>query len=66
MMLVDSNIIIYAAKPEYSFLRTFIEENAPSVSAISYVEVVGYYKLTAEDREHFEEFFTSSLVTETM
>ncbi len=53
MMLIDSNLIIYAAKPEYSFLLTFIEENAPSASAISYVEVAGYHKLTVEDRHHF-------------
>ena len=59
-MLVDSNIIIYAAQPEHSFLQDFIEEHAPSVSAISYVEVVGYHKLTAEDRQHFEEFFASA------
>ncbi len=62
MMLIDSNIIIYAAQPEHSFLQKLIEENAPSVSAISYLEVVGYHKLTTEDRKHFEEFFANALV----
>lgn len=45
-MILDSNSIIYAAKPEYDFLREFIAENSPSVSAASYVEVLGYHKLT--------------------
>jgi hypothetical protein len=45
-MLIDSNIIIYASRPEYAELRRFIAEHAPAVSAISYVEVLGYHKLT--------------------
>lgn len=35
-MLIDSNIIIYAAKPEYQQLRGFIGQHAPAVSAVSY------------------------------
>lgn len=61
-MLLDSNIIIYAAQPAYSALRTFIAENAPAVSAVSYVEVLGYHRLTDEDRKHFEEFFSAAIV----
>lgn len=56
-MLIDSNIIIYAAKPDHAALRKFIEENAPAVSAVSYVEVLGYYRLTNDERRHFETFF---------
>ncbi|MBF0242733.1 MAG: type II toxin-antitoxin system VapC family toxin [Desulfamplus sp.] len=56
-MLLDSNIIIYAIKPEFSNLRDLVEKTHPMVSAISYVEVLGYHKLTSEDREDFEEFF---------
>jgi hypothetical protein len=40
-MLLDSNIIIYAAQPEHADLRTFIAEQAPEVSAVSVVEVLG-------------------------
>ncbi len=58
-MLIDSNIIIYAAKPEHSELRKFITEHAPAVSAVSYVEVLGYHKLNGEERQHFEEFFAA-------
>ena len=61
-MLIDSNIIIYAAKPEHSGLRKFIEEHEPAVSAVSYVEVLGYHKLSEQERQHFEEFFDAANV----
>ncbi len=60
-MILDSNII-YSTKPEYDFLREFIAENSPSVSAVSYVEVLGYHKLTDEEKELLEEFFDSTKI----
>lgn len=59
-MLIDSNIIIYASKPEHSDLRTFIAEHTPAVSVVSYVEVLGYHKLADNEREDFEAFFASA------
>ncbi len=56
-MLLDSNIIIYAIKPEFSNLRDLVEKGHPKVSAISYLEVLGYHNLTLEDKQDFEEFF---------
>ena len=61
-MLIDSNIIIYASQPQYGNLRKFVAENAPFVSAVSYVEVLGYHRLTAEEKTHYEEFFAVSTV----
>lgn len=61
-MLLDSNIIIYAAQPGYSDLRRFIRDHAPAVSAVSYVEVLGYHRLTEEERKHFEMFFAAATV----
>jgi toxin FitB len=61
-MLLDSNIIIYAALPEYSALQDFIAKHAPAVSAISRVEVLGYHLLTQQDRLEFEEFFAAATV----
>jgi hypothetical protein len=49
-MLIDSNIIIYSARLEYPQIRQFIAEHNPSVSALSYVEVLGYHQLTEGDR----------------
>lgn len=61
-MLLDSNIIIYALLPEHASLRTLIAEHAPSVSAVSYVEVLGYHALTAGDRAALERFFAAARV----
>lgn len=61
-MLLDSNIIIYAALPEYAALQSFIATHAPAVSAISRVEVLGYPLLTQQARSAFEEFFAAATV----
>ena len=61
-MLLDSNIIIYAALPEYSALQDFIAKHAPAVSAISRVEVLGYHLVNETDRSNFEEFFAAATV----
>ena len=56
-MLVDSNILIYAAQPGYPQLRRFMAEQAPAVSAVSCVEVLGYHQLEEEERQYLEAFF---------
>lgn len=59
-MLLDSNIIIYAAQPEHAALRQFIETQTPAVSVISQIEVLGYHKLTEDDRQFLEQFFRTA------
>ena len=59
-MLLDSNIIIYAAQPEHAALRQFIETHTPAVSVISQIEVLGYHKLTEDDRQFLEQFFRTA------
>ncbi|MCK5521691.1 MAG: hypothetical protein KAI83_01030 [Thiomargarita sp.] len=49
-MLLDSNTVIYAAIPEYSQLRKFLAQYSLSVSTISLIEVLGYHKLTPENK----------------
>jgi predicted nucleic acid-binding protein len=61
-MLLDSNIIIYAAKPEYGVLLDFIAKHALAVSAISRVEVLGYHLLNHQDRGNFEDFFAVATI----
>jgi predicted nucleic acid-binding protein len=56
-MLVDSNILIYAAQPAYTHLRQFIAAHAPAVSAVSYVKVLGYHHLDEEEQQYLEAFF---------
>lgn len=61
-LMLDSNIIIYAARPEYPGLRRLIATRSPAVSTISVVEVLGYHKLSEVDRRHFEAFFAAATV----
>lgn len=61
-MLIDSNIIIYAAQPSHKMLRLFIAQHAPVVSAISYVEVLGYHRLTEQEKKHFKTFFDTTTI----
>ena len=58
MFLLDSNIIIYAVKPGFDVVRRFIATRTVGVSWVSYVEVLGYTKLSTADREDFEKFFS--------
>lgn len=61
-MLLDSNIIIYAVQPKNEFLRELIANNSPYISAISYLEVLGYHQLTDTDKKYFEDFFKASQI----
>src|SRR5205085_1384115 len=60
MRLLDSNIIIYASKPGYEFLRPLVGASDACASAISYVEVLGYPLLTQAETEQLEEFFANT------
>ena len=59
-MLLDSNLIIYASRPEHSALRTFIARQVPFVSAVSKVETLGYPDLTEEEKQFLEAFFDAA------
>jgi len=59
-ILLDSNIIIYSSYPSKKFLLDFIQEHSVSVSAISFVEVLGYHLLKEEEKHFLETFFNNS------
>ena len=61
-MLLDSNIIIYASKPECAFLKPLLGDDRTVVSGISYPEVLGFTELTVQDKTDFEEFFATTPV----
>ncbi len=61
-MLFDSNIVIYAQNPEHGKLRQAIAGNRAAVSAITYLEVLGYHRLAEEDRKDFEALFASTKI----
>lgn len=56
-MILDSNIVIYAAAPEGEPIRELIARESPSVSAISLVEVLGFHRLQEHERTYLEAFF---------
>ena len=57
MILADSNLIIYAASGKYPDLVEWFAENKPVVSAVTLVEVLGYHKLKADEKEILENLF---------
>jgi predicted nucleic acid-binding protein len=61
-MLLDSNIIIYAAQAEHATLRQFIADHTPAVSVISCIEALGYHRLSEEERPFLERFFQATEV----
>ena len=59
-MLLDTNIIIYAAQPQYLALRLFLDSIRRWVSVVSYIEALGYHGITADAERHLSEFFQGS------
>ena len=57
MKLIDSNLIIYSAYPEYKYLRTLLMDETSHVSEVSRVEVLGYHQLTLDEKRFFESIF---------
>ena len=55
-MLLDSNIIIYAAQSQYAYLRQLIAGyDVAAISAVSLIEIFGYPDLDEEDNRIFQE-----------
>ena len=60
-MLIDSNIIIYATQPAYTFLLSQLRELKVDLktSVISKIEVLGYHKLKKREKQFLENFFNA-------
>jgi hypothetical protein len=56
-MLLDSNIIIYAHKPEYQVVRDLLKNRQISTSAISYLETLGYHRINQNEKAFLQQFF---------
>lgn len=50
MVLADTNLIIYATRPDYAVVANWLIQSAPACSAITRVEALGYRRLS--DTEH--------------
>jgi toxin FitB len=58
-MLLDSNILIYSVNPAYPQLRDLVADKASVVSAVSYVEVLGFHKLPPAEKLDLEQVFAA-------
>ncbi len=59
MRILDSNLIIYSALPEYAYLRPLMKDRESYVSAFSKIEVLGFHKLDEKSKNYFESVFYS-------
>jgi predicted nucleic acid-binding protein len=57
MILLDSNIVIYASKKEYSFLNDFLIHEDLAVSIITKIEVLGYHGISPFEKKILTELF---------
>ncbi len=55
--LLDSNIIIYASKPENESLRNTIRQDWCYVLVVSKIEVLGYHNLEEQEHRKLADFF---------
>jgi predicted nucleic acid-binding protein len=57
MILLDTNVVIYSYQAEFSHLLDYIENNESVVSRITYIEALGYHKLSENELFYLEKFF---------
>jgi predicted nucleic acid-binding protein len=58
-MILDSNIIIYSFLPEFQNLQEFVKNRETCCSAISYVETLGYHKLSEDEKYYLQQLFNT-------
>jgi len=56
-MLLDSNIFIYSALPEYDHLRQWCMKQGVCASNITRLEVLGYHQLNEADKQDLHRLF---------
>lgn len=56
-MLLDTNIVIYAAGPGHPHLLKLVADPSSAVSLVSYIEALGFSRLSAPERSTLERFF---------
>jgi len=58
MQLLDSNILIYSGEAQFApLLLPYVTNHSNLVSAISFVETLGYHKITLAQTLYFESLF---------
>ena len=62
MKLLDSNVVIYAAKEEYAFLRPLVSDADSCTSVITKLEALGFRHLTVEDEVYLSGVFKTTTI----
>ena len=57
MKLLDSNLVIYSAQPDFAYLRPLMSDPDNQVSHFTMLEVLGYHILMPVDKTYFESVF---------
>ena len=62
MILLDSNTVIYStqAEPKFDALRDYLLDHSHCVSLITYIEVLGFHKITKDDNATLRLFFEAT------
>jgi toxin FitB len=61
MNLLDSNIVIAVASSDHDAVNSLVLEGSYSVSVITRIEVLGYHRLTQEDKTDLLVFLAGGL-----
>ncbi len=56
-MLLDSNLIIYAVKPDYPEVRSFVKQHDVMASLVSRTETLGYHDLDDAEASKLKRLF---------
>ena len=59
-MIIDSNIVIYAFQPERIAIVNFLEQGSFAISAITRLEVLGYWRLSSDEYDRLALFFIAN------
>ncbi len=59
MRLLDSNIVIYSTQPAYDWLRIEISSQPFAISQATRIEVLGWHRLTLQDKTDLEAFLAA-------
>jgi len=59
MRIFDSNLIIYSYNPEFYFIHEELLKPNTYVSEITKLEVLGYSKITNDEKEFYERLFST-------
>lgn len=62
MRILDSNIVIYATKPDHAYLLEQLLSRPFSVSMITRLEVLGWHGINDEDQRDLEQFLKAGRI----